>query len=270
MMKRACLTCKKTIRGHFNRKRCRPCAKALVKRPQHTLTAEQQTEARRMAGTMMQRELAEHIGCSRSNLIRWASQSGVSLDALSYKPEVVRAVCSYYEMHGRSATQRMFPDVSVRSIIERNPKAFKPRQIRWTDEQIIEAARMAGLVSPIAQAKYFNRPRAHAGSIKALWMKKFGFGEGSLNGMAHWYARRLVQGHRARYIKPVGMSRDGEPVEFKRLILWVDLEKYLKPETPEFICEAVKTMADFQRWLHGSPDPRTKILRMIKEREVPA
>lgn len=216
---------------------------------------------------MMQRELAEHLGVSRTNLIRWASQSGVSLDAHSYKPEVVARVLAYYEQHGKTRTQEAFPDVSVRSIVERNYGAFRPRQIRWTDAQIIEAARMAGLVSPRAQAKYFNRPNAHEGAIKSLWMKRFGFGAGSLNGMAHWQAKELVS-VKARYLKPIGESREGEPIEFRRIILWVDMEKCLKRGTPAFIREAIETLANFQRWLWRCKNPKPKIIRMIREREA--
>lgn len=214
----------------------------------------------------MQRELAEQIGCSRSNLIRWASANNISLNAFSYKPEVVRRVCKYYELHGKTKTQEVFPDVSVRSIVEHNYGLFKPRQIRWTDEQIIEAARMAGLISPTAQAKYFNRPGANAGAIKSLWMKRFKIGGGTVNGMVHDSARHLLT-VRARYLRPVGESRDGRPVEFRRLILWVDMEKFLKPNTPEFIVEAIQTLANFQRWLWKSENPKPRILAMIKERE---
>jgi hypothetical protein len=224
--------------------------------------------ARALAGTLMQRELAERIGSSRSALIRWASQNGVSLDAHAYKPELRRRVLAYYELHGKTKTQKAFPDVSVRSIVERSYGKFKPRQIRWTDEQLIEAARMAGLVSPAAQAKYFNRPNANAGAIKSLWMKRFGFGQGSVNGMVHDTAKHLVT-VRARYIKPLGESRDGKAAEFRRLILWVDMEKCLKPDVPPFIADAIRTLANFQRWLWRDENPKPRILRMIKARELP-
>jgi hypothetical protein len=215
----------------------------------------------------MQNELAEYIGSSRTNLIRWATANGVSLDAHSYKPEVKARVLAYYERHGRVKTQKAFPGVGVRSIVERNYGAFQPRQIRWTDEQIIEAARMSGLVSPLAQAKYFNRPRAHVGSIKSLWMKKFKHGGGGINGMVHDTAKHLVT-VKARYLKPKGLTRKNKLVEFRRLILWVDIEKCMKPETPAFIQDAIHALADFQRWLHGTKNPRPKILKMIKEREL--
>jgi hypothetical protein len=216
----------------------------------------------------MQRELAEHIGCSRSNLVRWASANGISLDAHSYKPDVIRRVLKHYEVHGRVKTQEAFPEVCVRSIVERNYGKFKARQTRWSDEQIAEAARMAGLVSPAAQAKYFNRPGANAGAIKSLWMKRFGFGECSVNGLVKFYARPLIKGGHSKYIRPTGLDRKGHPTKFRNLILWVDLENILKPDVPSFIAEAVRTMADFQRWLWRSENPKPLILKMIREREL--
>lgn len=265
---RACLRCDQPITGHFNRKRCEPCAALLRKRPASHLTERQVKVVLKYAGRIPQKELAIKIKSSRSNLIRWASRHAISLDSLSYKPEVVRAVCGFYEMHGRRATERAFPKVSVRSIIEHKGLGmFKPRQTRWDDKSLLEAARMAGLVSPEAQAKYFNRPGAHRGSIKSLWTKRFGFGACKINGMAHWHAKHLVT-VKARYLRPYGEGRDGKPVQFRRLILWVNMEKCLKPDVPEFIRDAVKTMAQFQRWLHATPDPATKIKRMIREREA--
>lgn len=267
---RECLDCHiPLLEAHFNRVRCERCAKARVKRPIGRLTKRQERLARKLAGTMKQDELAARLGCSRSNLIRWARDAKVSLDSLSYKPELVRAVCSFYELHGKEKTQKAFPQVRVRSVVERY-KLFKPRQLRWTDQQIVEAVKMSGLISWRSQAKYFNRPNAHDGSIKALWMKRFGFEGGSLNGMAHVNARRLIRnvGGARPYLRPVGQDRNGNPVQFRRIMLWVDLERFLHDEVPDFICEAVSAMADFQRWLWKSDDPKPLILKMIKEREL--
>lgn len=215
----------------------------------------------------MQRELAAHIQCSRTNLIRWASRSGVSLDAHSYKPHVVNAVCSFYEQHGKVKTQERFSDVSVRSIVERNYGRFKPRQIRWTDEQAIEAVKMAGLVSPFAQARYFNRPNANEGAIKSIWVKKFKSAPCSINGMNHWIAKELVTSN-ARYLQPIGRGRNGKPTKFRRVILWVDMENCLKREVPGFIKESIEALANFQRWLWKSKNPKPLILKMIKDREL--
>lgn len=204
-------------------------------------------------------KLAELVGTSKANLQRWNRQNAkLDLNALAYKPGVVRAVCRHYEQHGRAATQEAFPDVKVRSIVERF-RIFKPRQVRWTSEQIADAAKMAGLVSLKAQAKYFNRPFANEGSVKSLWAKRLGSKAASVNGMAQWQARFLVT-ERAPYLQARARAL--------RVCLWVDMEKHLRVDVPEFIASAIKTMADFQRWLWQSQNPRPLILRMIREREI--
>jgi hypothetical protein len=221
---------------------------------------------RRLAGTMYIKQLAKAVGSSDSTLDRWAKQNGVNINAHKYRPATIRTVCAFYEKHGLVKTKEAFPDISVRSIIERH-KLFKARQTRWTNEQIIEAVKMSGLVSPNAQAKFFNRPNAYNGSIKALWTKRFGFLGGSINGMTHWNARELVDSS-AQYLKPKGEGRRGEPTLHRWLILWVDLENCLRPDIPDFIRQAIHTMADFQRCLWKSDNPKPLILKMIKEREI--
>ncbi len=265
-MNRVCLGCGVSINAqHFNRKRCERCAAELVARPKGHLTKSQEASVRRLAGSMRYEDLAVRVGCSRSNLMRWARDNGVSLNSHSYKADVIAKVCSYYEKHGRLATSKKFPDVKIRSVVERY-KDFSPRQERWTDDQIVEAAKMAGLVSPAAQARFFKRPNAHSGAIRSLWMKRFGFGQASLNGMMRFNAKHFVTSS-ARYLNPVGETRIGKPTQFRRLILWVDMEKCLKDDTPQFVGNAVRALADFQRWIWKSENPKPLILKMIKERE---
>lgn len=263
---RECLRCKTPLDDdtHFNRKRCEPCAILLRRKPIGRLNPIQETEVRRHAGFIPQAQLAEYVGCSRTNLIRWASANRVSLNCFSYKPDVIEKVCKFYEKHGKRKTQDHFPKVSVRSIIERH-KLYKPRQIKWTTEQIIEAVKMSGLVSMKAQAKYFNRPGAHVGSIQSLWNKRFGFRGGSINGLVYNHAKHLNTN--ARYLNPFGMTRNNKKVKFRRLVLWIDLEKNLRPGTPDFIVDAIRTMADFQRWLWRCDDPKPLIVKMMKDRE---
>ncbi len=263
---RTCLDCPKILRGHFNRKRCAYHAAYRRRRPAGVLSPDQEQLVRELAGSMRIKDLAKRVGTSDSNLDRWARDHKVNINNLKYRDHEIMAVTSAYGIFGKKKTQEMFPNFRVRSIVERY-KHFPPRQIKWKDSEIVEACRMAGLVSPAAQAKYFNRPRAHSGSIQSLWMKRFGFGQSSINGMVHFYAKELV-GIKARYLRPVGRSRLGKQVNFRKVILWEDMEKCLKSDVPKFIREAVKTMADFQRWLHGGGDVKKKILKMMREREM--
>lgn len=265
-MDKRCLSCNtKLINVHKNRKRCEPCAALLRKRPKHNLTEEQIKKLHKLKGTIYYEELAKRIGASRSSVTRYARDHGISLNALSYKPDVIQNVCAYYEIHGKRKTQEKFPDVSVRSIVERY-KEFKPRQIKWKDNEIIELIKMAGLVSPKSQAKYFNRPNANEGSIKSVFITKIKCPPTYINGLTHRTAKTLVNS-KCRYIKPLGLGRNKKSVEFRRMALWVDIEKSLKKDLPNYLVDAVQACAEFQRWIHGGGDVKKKIKDMIRERE---
>lgn len=210
---------------------------------------------------MDRREIAEALGTSLANLKR--AFRGTRLAFYNYctvNPGLVRQVNKYYETHTLDETAKAFElkPKQVDHIVNRY-KQHAPKQLRWTDQQIIEATRMAGLVSLKNQAKYFNRPRANVGSIKSLWAKRFESRAAAVNGMAHWQAKHLVI-VKARYLQARPRAH--------RVILWVDMEKCLKSEVPKFIEDAIRIMADFQRWLWKSNNPKPLILKMIKEREL--
>lgn len=262
---RRCLSCKDPIEGHFNRKRCPDCVLRLKKCPLGRLTPDQEKKVRKLAGTMKIKDLAKVVGTSDSTLDRWAKHNNFDINWLKYKPDEIRAVCASYELHGKVKTQKMFPKLNVRSIVEKH-KIFEPRQTKWTDQQMIELVKMAGLVSPTGQQRFFKRPNSFEGGIKSVWIKRFGLKQTSIHGMPHWTAKHLVNSN-ARYIQPFGISRSGKKVKFRRVILWTEMEKCLKPEVPDFICEAIKSMAQFQRTLFGVKDPKKKIIKMITERE---
>lgn len=236
------------------------------------MTKAQIREAKALANTMPREDIAKTIGVSVVNLKRSMPGQKFWFKNGKYKnnPELVKKVLNYYFKHGKPKTVERFPEINVKAVVDR-PEYYGIRriyrQIRWTDAQLIDAAKMAGLVSLKGQAKFFNRPRAFEGSIQSLWNKRFGYRGGSLNGMVHWYAKELVNSN-ARYLRPVGTSREGKHVEFRRLILWVDMEKNLKPDAPQFMQDAIKSMADFQRWLWKSDNPKPLIMKMIKEREI--
>lgn len=272
MKTKKCLRCKKNLSSeHFNRKRCEPCAKYLRKYPKGTMSAEKIRMAKSLAGKMKRVDIAKKLKVSVANLKRSCRGTNfMTFDKWKKNPALVRKVFEYYFKHGKPATVKKFPNVNVKVLVDR-PEYYgvkrKYRLLRWTEDQLIEATRMAGLISFDAQAKFFNRPRAHIGSIRSLWMKRFKMGGGNLNGMCHWRAKQFVN-QKARYLKPLGLTRKGEQVEFRRLILWVDMEKCLKRDCPEFVREAVESMADFQRWIWKSKNPKPLILKMIKEREM--
>ncbi len=252
-----CPNCKKRPKqGHFNSKWCKLCARSFRINPRSTLSEAQIEQARKLIGKMSREDIAERVGTSVASLKRAFRGTRLAFfNRYMINPKLVEQVCRYYEKHGRQKTQKQFPDIKVRSIVERYKK-FKPRQARWTDEQFVMLARMAGIVSPSKQAKFFNRPRANAGSIKAAWMKRLGFSPAQLHGMSHDNGKHLVSDS-CPFVK-VGKGK--RPL---RICLWVDMEQHQRDGLPDFISEAVTTLADFQRWLFKSEDPRTEIIKLM-------
>ena len=224
---------------------------------------------------MLRRDIAKHLGVSEVNLkrscrdVRFHGQNG------KYKlnPSLVKQVLDYYFEHGKLETQKAFPKISVKSIVDR-PEFYNVsrqyRQIRWTDEQHLEAVKMAGLISYQDQARFFNRPRANAGSIKSFWVKRVRTSDGYLHGMAEWNAKWIVTDRCPRLTLSFSQQRMGSKHtnKTKKLILWVDAEKHLRPEVPESIKIGVQAMADFTRRIFKSKNPKRQITKMIQERSA--
>lgn len=258
---------------HWNSKWCQPCAADRRRSPRSKLAPWQKQKALRLRGKLPVGEIAERLRTSRSDLIRYGREQGLSwahaAGSRKYqmRPGFIRLVCDYYAKHGKQKTADAFPGIRVRSIIERYPHAS--RQDRWTNEQLRELAQMAGLVSMSAQARYFARPRANEGSIKSAFMKRFGQGGGMINGLSWHIARHLV-GPRCRPIRTAYWQtrypgRKG--IQARRIVLWCDLERHLRPEVPNEIRHALRAAARIQRWLHGVEHVRPRVIRLINERE---
>lgn len=261
-----CPRCKRRPRNpHWNAKWCGRCAAELRRCPAGKLTPAQERKVRRLAGTIFIHELAKEVGTSKPNLTRWSRQSGVDLNALRYPDAIVREICEFYAKNGKQKTQRRYPKVKVRSVIERYFKGLglEPRQIRWTPAQLIKLAQMAGLVSYERQAIYFKRPNAHVGSIRSAWMKIFKSAGGSINGLSRHIAREYVTNACPFYETDYWVTERGEFSQRRSLALWVDVAAHLRPDVPDHLASAIQTMARFQGWLHGK-DPRQSILRILQ------
>lgn len=267
---RLCNICKsRPKKKHLNSKYCKACAEKLKRRPSGTLSPSEIKFAKAHAGDMKREEIAKRLNVSISNLKR--SCRGVRFYAHNGKfkerPQLVKQVIDYYFMHGSNATEKAFPNIKVRSIIERPQYyGFKKeyRQKRWTDNELIEAVKMAGIISQEAQAKWFNRPNAHKGSIRSLWMKRFAHGGSTIHGMSNYLAKHLVTKKCPCLVTKYWAQRRNGNEFARKLYLWVDMEKHLRDDVPEFIRSAIKTLAEFQRWIFKSTNPRQKIIQLLK------
>lgn len=247
-----CKDCKKEVKNaHPNRKRCKPCAAKVRIRPRHNLTKEQIAKFKRLVGKMDLRDIVEEIGASKAAIRRYARDMKVSCNFHNKyvkDPEKTQEIVDFYLEHGKAATKEKYPDVNFRSIVERYAKG--KRQVRWEDWEIVQLAKFAGIISHRNQARYFNRPNAHVGSIRSVWYKKFKSSSSNINGVHLYMVKPLLRKDPARIETQYG-SGNGTGVFTRKLILWVELAKCLKKDVPEEIVSAIKTMAKFQRWLHG-------------------
>jgi len=263
-----CPICKIRPKGkHHNAKYCKPCAVQRRKKPRTTLNEFQKRKVRKLAGKVPQVEIQKMLGVCKASLQRFARDEGFQYRFPKYKKKTIDQVIDYYVKHGKVKTQERFPKVKIRSIIERY--AHIPRQRKWTDKELLELPRMAGIISMGAQARYFNRPNAHRGSIQSAWMKKFHHGGSSMNGLswniAKHYVRPFCPVLQTEFWRQRENSKRG--LSFSRgIILWIDLYEYLRPEVPEHLRSAIKTLAKFQKWLHG-PNIKNKIETMIERIE---
>lgn len=245
-------------------KYCTPCRAQRRRRPPSTVTAAQGAEIARGIGVLSRQAIADRLGVSRAAVARYTRDHGLYGHSDAYPPDVVAAVCAAYEAApqglGKARVQELFPAVAGRSIVERY-KHFRPRQIRWTAAQLREAAKMAGLVSQLAQARFFGRPYAFDGSIRTLWRKRFRCAPGNLNGLNMQLAWWLgVCGC------PAVLVAQGTQPWPRAKVLWLDLAAWLPAEMAPEIARAVRALAAFQTWLHGTSDA-AEVRAMITERE---
>lgn len=234
---------------HPNAKYCLSCKAILKVKIEPFLYEDTKQIIRKYAGKIERKKLAKKAGVSIATLKRFARMENLDITTFRYKPEEIETVCKFYLVHGIHKTIEKFPRIKVRSIVERylKPLGIGARQQRWTPEQLHEVAKMAGLVSNNAQAKYFGRPNAYAGSIKSAWSKVLKCRPSNLNSCPHRIAKHIVE-----YRCPFYAKRGKSHVMFA---LWCDVERNLKDNVSDDVKKLVSAMAKFQKWLHQSQDP---------------
>lgn len=275
--KKCCRDCGIDIsKRHSNAKCCVACTKKRQMHPPGTMTREQIRVAKDLAGKVPREQIAFALGVSLSNLKRSCKDTSFLYYYIhKNNPELVKEICEYYGRYGKVKTQAKYPNIKLRSIIERY-KGFSPRQTRWTEKQMHELVKMGGLVSKVAQAKYFNRPGANAGSIQAAWIKKIGTKMSTIHYLPEYRARYFVKPtcpslqlyFWSRRTKT--KSKKGPRQEGVKAYLWCDIQNHFKDDCPEFFKNAVLALVAFQEWIFNSKNPKNNILKMIKQRETNA
>jgi hypothetical protein len=249
--------------SHFNSKYCQTCRQLRRKKNLGLPAfADEKTieNVLSLVGTKLAREVASDLGMSVASLKRITKTLGVSAKKITVTESQITEVRAYYLKHGRPATEQRFPNIKVRTIIERYGwvKGECPRQRRWKDSELIELAKFAGLVSYENQANFFNRPRAHAGSIKSAWTKKFKTHPGFMHG---------IPLHKAKiFLDPgfptIQVQNSMIDVGGKKMVLFCDAVEYIAKDCPVFVRDAIKAMAEFQEKLFGK-NPRLHIENIL-------
>lgn len=227
-----------------------------------SITDEQRLKIISMLNTHKRKDIAKEIGISETKLRRIAKGSGYEFTFAKARPfgkyskELTEEVISFFEEHGISETKKKYPDVRVRSIIERYPRK-KPRQRNWKDEEIIQAIKFGPFVSNENQYKFFKRPGAYQGSIKALWAKKIKGTKLRTHGLPFYIASKIIDGKKAVLHKTAFKNP-------KHICTWQTLKENLKDDCPAVFKVAIEAGYEFHVWLYGE-NPNEEISRMYKE-----
>ena len=210
---------------------------------------------------MKRSDIAKKLNIPEVRLKRAASFKKWRFTSLKYSDEIKKEVCDYFNQHGLKKTAEKFPEVRIRSIVERNKKYRIARQKRWTENQIIQLAKFAGIINIKDQVKYFNRPLAKEQSIPRAWKRIFGISQMLINGLYYNKAKYIVN----KNCPSINVSFLGDNNCY--LYLWIDIKKNIKKDLPNYIVKAIDACALFQNWIWGGGDVKRKILKMIKEIE---
>jgi len=206
-------------------------------------------------------DIALAVGISETQLKRAAKYSGWKFTFAKgftnqkYDAAIIGQVIDFYDKYGKRKTQKHFLNVNVRSIVEKYGAGRNTRCHRWTNENILDLLRMAGVISKGSQAKYFNRPLANEGSIISVWQKVLKCRPICINGLPEYKAKYIVKESCPKI--NLGYNRHN-------IYLWTDCSKHLRDDCSIAVEKAVAAMADFQSKLFK--DPRRDIEKIIKER----
>ena len=150
-MRNKCENCDKQYnQKHANQKYCPSCR---LKRDKNgimpkNVNAEMVQKIKNMAGIKKIDNIAKEIGISRAGVKRVGKALDLSFFKPKYDQNTIKEVLSYYDMYGKPKSVKKFPNIAVRTIIEGKHGNRRNTRCRpWTDRQIIQLIRMAGIIT---------------------------------------------------------------------------------------------------------------------------
>lgn len=186
-----------------------------------------------LAGTMTRKEIADSLRTSRATVNRCLRDNGIKTgQPKQYPIEIREAVIAFYATHNKYETQKQFPGVRVRSIIERYET--KAKQKFWTFEEDLKAISMLTETSTAQIAKVLKRGEKSA--IKRI-SRKYNISPKHLNGMAYRLCKHVMN---SDYVP----TKKGNAY----IVDWKEFDKYLDTTNKDII-ECVKVLAKFRSFL---------------------
>lgn len=259
----SCERCGASLKGleYLGRRtRCPACAKTLADSRKPKVQPWQRNSLRQMAKVCTRSEMMVATGLSYITVYRVLRQEGLTRQVHRYPPKEVEAVRDHYAKHGIRGLQDAFPGVCCETV--RNKTKLPSRQLRWSSRQLHVAAQMSGLVPMAVQAAVLQPGKKDSGAVRSMWRRKLGNTGTELHGMRLKWAYRICR--RTVPSIEVFFAARGAPVTQRRA-LWCDMAEHLQPGLPDFLRDAVLALADFQRWLFASEDPRAIVLQIVQE-----
>ena len=186
-----------------------------------------------LAGKFTREEIANKLGTSRSTVNRCLKKNNIKTgQPKSYPINIRNAVINFYASHTLKETQKQFPNVKVRSIIERYTTLEK--QNYWTFEEELKAISMLSEKSTAEISKILGRGKR---AVSKRIQRNYQIAPKHLNGIAYRLCKHVL---RSNFIP----EKKGNIY----IVNWNDFDKYISTKN-KTILECVKVLAKFRTWL---------------------
>lgn len=218
--------------------------------------------------------VAEELGVRRDVVSSYRRLMGLSKRRRYLNAFEREDLVETYFTQGFRAASEKYPGIMVYSSVSRYTSRRKERV--WSEEEKIEMARMAGFISFDDQVAFLKRPKRAANSLltHSFWQKRCGIGSHSIHGLIGALKQYLCRHNAPVIALPCqaperrwrGVEARVVPPRKRRMVIWADAERHLRPDVPPWVREVARAGARFQRWLYQTDNPRGAILMMMAER----
>ena len=206
---------------------------------------------------LTRKEMAKILGLPEIRVQRAASYIKITFPGCKkYSDDLIEEVLAYYKNEGPQKTREAYPDLKLRSIIEKYGKGIQPHNRKWTNDEILEVIKLSGIFNAKKTASIFKRKKATEKSINKVW-HRLKCKPTQILGLPKYKGHLFVKKSCPRF-KPL-RSNGSE------YFLWSDIVKHIKPDCPFFIKDAFEALSEFQIHLYGTKNVRRYLEKTKKE-----